>query len=101
MNRYLRGVIEDFLLGDVRATSLDRLRSLHELEGLVDEFVLREVSGAREDGASWGEIGEKLGVSKQAAAKRFVPLVATLGGSDVRLRRAVKLRPWSASDFSE
>lgn len=45
--------------------SADRLSELGDR--LVDHFVNR----ARESGASWSEIGQSLGVSKQAAQKRF------------------------------
>ena len=37
-------------------------------DGLIDHFVQQ----ARENGASWAEIGQSMGVSKQAAQKRFV-----------------------------
>lgn len=38
-------------------------------DDLVDHFVQR----ARQEGASWADIGQSIGVSKQAAQKRFVP----------------------------
>lgn len=42
------------------------------LDGLADQVVDHFVQRARDDGASWAEIGASLGVSKQAAQKRFV-----------------------------
>jgi hypothetical protein len=43
-----------------------------QLDDLADELVGYFVDLAREAGASWAEIGASLGVSKQAAQKRFV-----------------------------
>jgi hypothetical protein len=45
-------------------------------DDLVDHFVQR----ARKSGASWAEIGQAIGVSKQAAQKRFVRKPAGLRG---------------------
>lgn len=57
-------------------SSLDRLGAaiatagrLHELG---DRVVDRYVQAARADGRSWSQIGDALGVTKQAAQKRFV-----------------------------
>ena len=43
------------------------------LTELADHLVGHFVDRARGDGASWTDIGRHLGVSKQAAQKRFVP----------------------------
>lgn len=43
-----------------------------ETRDLADELLDRFVAAAREDGRPWSEIGATLGVSKQAAQKRFV-----------------------------
>jgi hypothetical protein len=57
-------------------TPLERLTAAvslaDELNGLGDELMDHFVATAREAGCSWSEIGGKLGVSKQAAQKRFV-----------------------------
>jgi hypothetical protein len=53
-------------LGAAVAYSLD-------LGELADNLVGHFVSHARDNGASWTEIGEILGVSKQGAQQRFVP----------------------------
>jgi hypothetical protein len=45
-------------------------------DDLVDHFV----QGARQAGASWAEIGQAIGVSKQAAQKRFVRKPSGLRG---------------------
>ncbi|MFI6760942.1 Clp protease N-terminal domain-containing protein [Micromonospora sp. NPDC050417] len=42
------------------------------LGDVADHLVGHFVELARQDGASWAEIGRRLGVSKQAAQKRFV-----------------------------
>jgi hypothetical protein len=65
---------------DVKS-SLERLGAavvvsgeLHELGDLVVDHY---VQAARADGRSWSQIGEALGVSKQAAQQRFPPAPAT------------------------
>jgi hypothetical protein len=45
----------------------------HHLEEMADHLIGHFVDQARNAGASWSEIGEALGVTKQAAQKRFVP----------------------------
>ena len=42
------------------------------LQSLADDLIGHFVERARGDGASWTQIGENLGVTKQAAQKRFV-----------------------------
>jgi hypothetical protein len=57
--------------------ALLRLAKAVELSGqlseLGDHLIGHFVDEARRGGASWAEIGESLGVTKQAAQKRFVP----------------------------
>ncbi|NNH75576.1 ATP-dependent Clp protease ATP-binding subunit [Nocardia uniformis] len=43
------------------------------LDGLADHLIGHFVDQARRSGASWTEIGSSMGVTKQAAQKRFVP----------------------------
>jgi hypothetical protein len=43
-----------------------------EMAAMGDRLIEHFVDSARDSGASWSEIGERLGVSKQAAQKRFV-----------------------------
>ncbi|MGH8951582.1 MAG: Clp protease N-terminal domain-containing protein [Acidimicrobiia bacterium] len=45
----------------------------HHLGEMADHLIGHFVDQARNAGASWAEIGEALGVTKQAAQKRFVP----------------------------
>ncbi len=59
------------------ADVLGRLTAAVELSGQLDELgdhlIGHFVDEARRAGASWTEIGESIGVTKQAAQKRFVP----------------------------
>ena len=81
--------MEDLTLDDLTAhvvahaassVSLDRLDAAiavaaqldHQADALVDHFV----AAARADGRSWTEIGALLGVTKQAARKRFTDSAA-------------------------
>lgn len=45
----------------------------HTLAGLGDQLVSHYVSIARDEGASWTEIGDAIGVSKQAVQQRHSP----------------------------
>src|SRR3954471_20030787 len=71
---------------------IDAIKNLHDdpLEQLQDAVLTAEALGevaapltvrfadqARRSGASWTEIGKCMGVTKQAAQKRFVPKSAT------------------------
>lgn len=57
------------------ATALDRvteaLRRSHTLGALSDQMVGYFIDKAREHGASWSQIGDAIGVSKQAAQQRW------------------------------
>jgi hypothetical protein len=56
---------------------LDRLElacsTARELDEVADQLVTYFVNEARDAGLSWTQIGERMGVTKQAARKRFVP----------------------------
>jgi hypothetical protein len=56
--------------------ALDRLRAavlvVEDARAQGDELLDRYVAGARHEGRSWSEIGEVLGVTKQAAHQRFL-----------------------------
>jgi len=59
------------------ATALERLADAvvasEQLGELADHLIGHFVDHARQTGASWTEIGQSMGVSKQAAQQRFVP----------------------------
>src|SRR6478609_7399232 len=61
----------------VHAEPLDQLTdavlSAEHLDNLADHLIGHFVDQARRAGASWTEIGQSMGVTKQAAQKRFVP----------------------------
>jgi hypothetical protein len=71
------------------ATPLESLRELRELHRELEAFERRQVARALADGATFGEVARSLGVTRQAAHRRFrglaapdPPLAAT---ADVRL----------------
>lgn len=55
-------------VGDADTVDLTRML---EVRALFDEAIRAAVRGQREAGFTWGEIGEALGTSKQAALMRF------------------------------
>src|SRR5690349_12748904 len=61
----------------VHADPLERLTdaviAADHLGDVADHLIGHFVDQARRSGASWTEIGRSMGVSKQAAQKRFVP----------------------------
>ncbi|NJP33764.1 Clp protease N-terminal domain-containing protein [Micromonospora thermarum] len=71
--------LDDLILGikKVHTDALDQLSSAvvvaDHLGELADHLIGHFVDQARRSGASWTEIGRSMGVSKQAAQKRFVP----------------------------
>jgi hypothetical protein len=50
----------------------EAVRLAEDMTTIADQLIGHFVDEARDSGASWSEIGEHLGVSKQAAQKRFV-----------------------------
>ena len=50
---------------------LDLVEDVPILEDFVDDFAQARIADARASGASWAEISERLGVTRQAAHKRF------------------------------
>src|SRR6202011_6412841 len=61
----------------VHSDALDQLTeaviAADHLGDLADHLIGHFVDQARRSGASWTDIGKSMGVSKQAAQKRFVP----------------------------
>jgi hypothetical protein len=60
----------------------DAVGTAGHLGEVADHLIGHFVDRARRSGASWTDIGENMGVSKQAAQKRFVPKEATDGDED-------------------
>jgi len=50
---------------------LDLVEDVPVVEDFVDDFAQARIADARAAGASWAEISERLGVTRQAAHKRF------------------------------
>ncbi len=50
---------------------LDALRELSSSEAELDELRWKQVVAARDIGASWAQIGEALGISRQSAWEYF------------------------------
>src|SRR6201997_4272148 len=70
----------DELISYIKSTddsALDQVsaavRISEHLGELADHLIGHFVDQARRTGASWTEIGQSMGVTKQAAQKRFVP----------------------------
>jgi hypothetical protein len=59
----------------------DAVRAGERLGEVADHLIGHFVDQARRAGASWTEIGQYMGVSKQAAQKRFVSKKDTMGQS--------------------
>ena len=70
----------------VHTSELDQLSdavlAAEHLGELADHLIGHFVDQARRSGASWTDIGKSMGVSKQAAQKRFVPKAATVADPD-------------------
>src|ERR1700733_12012834 len=70
----------DDLIDAITAAHSDALEQLSgavivadHLGDIADHLIGHFVDQARRSGASWTEIGKSMGVTKQAARKRFVP----------------------------
>src|SRR5215216_5905603 len=58
---------------DVLDQLTDAMIAADHLGDVADHLVGHFVDQARRSGASWTDIGRSMGVSKQAARKRFIP----------------------------
>ena len=65
----------------------DAVLAAQRLDDLADQLIGHFVDQARRSGAPWSAIGEAMGVSKQAAQKRFVPSLPGLDLPDGSLNR--------------
>ncbi|GAB4905254.1 Clp protease N-terminal domain-containing protein [Mycobacterium avium subsp. hominissuis] len=63
---------------DVLDQLADAVLAAEHLGEVADHLIGHFVDQARRSGASWTDIGKSMGVSKQAAQKRFVPREATI-----------------------
>ena len=61
----------------------DAVLAAEHLGEVADNLIGHFVDQARRSGASWTDIGKSMGVTKQAAQKRFVPKIANLNAVDL------------------
>lgn len=92
MNEKREAEIREALHGVLRELSsefapLDLVGDIPALEAFVEDFADARIADARSSGASWAEIAQRLGVSKQAVHKRF-----TAQRTGRRRRAVIKLR---------
>jgi hypothetical protein len=77
LNVNLRHLIEqldaDLAESDALAKVTEAQQRARTMTGIGDQLIDHFVSKAREAGTSWSQLGEALGVSKQAAQQRWVP----------------------------
>ncbi|MDH4118766.1 MAG: AsnC family protein [Acidimicrobiia bacterium] len=64
-------------LHEADTSALQRIAELAEQRDEVDHKILDAVRSARRSNRSWSEIGAMLGVSKQAAQRKYGRLVAS------------------------
>lgn len=60
----------------------DDLAEMVELAQTLDDSIARAVAGQRAAGFSWAQIGEPLGMSKQAAQQKWGRRIAALAEAD-------------------
>lgn len=70
---------------------LDALEDLATLEEYVEDYAQARVDDARAAGASWSQIADRLGVTRQAAHKRFG--VRKSGKRSLELRLVFERKP--------
>jgi hypothetical protein len=80
----------DDLIDAIKRVHTDALEQLADavltaevLGDLADHLIGHFVDQARRSGASWTDIGKSMGVTKQAAQKRFVPKLTNLNAVDL------------------
>jgi hypothetical protein len=103
LNVNLRQLIEqldtDTPAADVLSKVTEAQQRARSLTGIGDQLVDHFVSKAREAGASWSQLGDALGVSKQAAQQRWVPGEANFSRFTKRARHVVVLAQEKAREL--
>lgn len=82
--------------GQLPVEPLEALRQVARSEAELDELRWNQIAAARDAGASWAEIGEALGVSRQSAWEYFTrrlreDLAANVARSDLSEDEAMEL----------
>src|SRR3954463_2534606 len=80
-------VVERHPDGDPLTHLSDAVLTAQQLGEVADHLIGHFVDQARRSGASWTEIGQSMGVTKQAAQKRFVPKVDPGGDASGAIER--------------
>lgn len=62
---------------------LDILTLLHNIQSKCENLIGNSVIGARKQSATWPEIGERLGISKQTAHSRYGSMIKERHGQHV------------------
>lgn len=70
-------IVEADDLSPADTEALRRIADLSNRRRRIDEQLVDAVASARASDRSWSEIGAMLGVSKQAAQRKYGPLVAS------------------------
>ena len=103
LNVNLRQLIEqldtDLPAADAVSKVTEAQQRARTLTGIGDQLVDHFVSKARESGASWSQLGDALGVSKQAAQQRWVPGEANFSRFTKRARHVVVLAQEKAREL--
>jgi AraC-like DNA-binding protein len=85
--RIREGLEQELLRLSEASDPLDLVEDIPILEAFVDDFADHRIAEARASGASWAEIAQRLGVSRQAVHKRFnAKRKRRRGGAIIELR---------------
>jgi hypothetical protein len=105
LNVNLRQLIEQLDIDMPAADALSKVTEAQQrartLTGIGDQLIDHFVSRARETGASWSQLGDALGVSKQAAQQKWVPGEANFSRFTKRARHVVVLAEGKARELRQ
>jgi hypothetical protein len=73
LQQLIRQIDEDLAGGDALAKVSEAQQRARTLSDIGDQLIDHYISQARAVGTSWSQLGEALGVSKQAAQQRWTP----------------------------
>jgi hypothetical protein len=73
LQQLIRQIDEDLVHGDALAKVSEAQQRARTLSDIGDQLIDHYISQARAAGTSWSQLGEALGVSKQAAQQRWTP----------------------------
>jgi hypothetical protein len=67
---------------DTKLAALELLGALHDLQAIVQEHIRAAVDECRIRHATWAQIGDVLGVTRQSAHERYTPATRPASSSD-------------------